>query len=91
MVFTKLSYDKLIRLKRFNVHVLTYTLGDATATSSLVMCNLRPGLIPPVTPVKLDETKCAAVRENLSGFPTRPNTNRPVQSKKQARSLKFRI
>ena len=26
-----------------------------------------------------------------SGFPTRSNTNRPVESQKQARSLKFRI
>ena len=26
-----------------------------------------------------------------SGFPTRSDTNRPVQSQKQARSLKFRI
>ena len=31
-------------------------------------------------------------RENQSsGFPTRSDTNRPVQSQKQARSLKFRI
>ena len=27
----------------------------------------------------------------ISGFPTRSDTNRPVQSQKQARSLKFRI
>ena len=27
----------------------------------------------------------------LSGFPTRSDTNRPVQSQKQARSMKFRI
>ena len=34
----------------------------------------------------------AAARENRSsGFPTRSDTNRPVQSQKQARSLKFRI
>ena len=32
------------------------------------------------------------MRENRSsGFPTRSDTNRPVQSQKQARSLKFRI
>ena len=34
----------------------------------------------------------AATRENRSsGFPTRSDTNRPVQSQKMARSLKFRI
>ena len=34
----------------------------------------------------------AATRENQSsGFLTRSDTNRPVQSQKQARSLKFRI
>ena len=34
----------------------------------------------------------AVTRENRSsGFPTRSDTNRPVQSQKQARSLKFRI
>ena len=34
----------------------------------------------------------AATRENRSsGFPTRSDTNRAVQSQKQARSLKFRI
>ena len=38
------------------------------------------------------EDKRAATRENRSsGFPTRSDTNRPVQSQKQARSLKFRI
>ena len=32
----------------------------------------------------------AATRENQSsGFPTRSDTNRPLQSQKQARSLKF--
>ena len=32
------------------------------------------------------------MRENRSsGFPTRPVTNRPVQSQKQARTLKFRF
>ena len=32
------------------------------------------------------------MRENVSlGFPTRPDTNRPVQSQKQARTLKFWI
>ena len=35
---------------------------------------------------------CAATQENRSsGFPTRSDTNRPVQSQKQARGLKFRI
>ena len=34
----------------------------------------------------------AATRENRSsGFPTRSDTNRPVQAQKRARSLKFRI
>ena len=34
----------------------------------------------------------AATRENWSlGSPTRSDTNRPVQSQKKARSLKFRI
>ena len=34
--------------------------------------------------------KRAATRENRSsGFPTRSDTNRPVQSQKQARGLKF--
>ena len=32
------------------------------------------------------------MRENRSsGFPTRSDTNRPVQAQKRARSLKFRI
>ena len=36
--------------------------------------------------------KCAATRENRSsGVPTKSDTNRPVQSQEQARSLKFRI
>ena len=36
--------------------------------------------------------KWAATRENrFSGFPTRSDTNRAVQSQKMARSLKFRI
>ena len=30
-------------------------------------------------------------RNRYSGFPTRSDTNRPVQSQKQTRSLKFRI
>ena len=30
-------------------------------------------------------------KPGLRGFPTRSDTNRPVQSQKQARSLKFRI
>ena len=35
---------------------------------------------------------CAATQENRSsGFPTRLDTDRPVQSQKKARSLKFLI
>ena len=41
-----------------------------------------------------DRTKCKnnMVRiKQCSGFPTRSHTNRPVQSQKQARNLKFQI
>ena len=42
--------------------------------------------------IKIELIIRAATRENRSsGFPTRSNTNRPVQSQKQARSSKLRI
>ena len=38
-----------------------------------------------------NHTRAATPENRSSGFPTRSDTNRHVQSQKQARSLKFRI
>ena len=53
----------------------------------------RPSLLTgKVAMPQLKQIKQAATRENRSsGFPTRSDTNRPVQAQKRARSLKFRI
>ena len=59
-------------------------------TQSAINCRRKTAKVSS-TELKL-AIMSAATRENRSsGFPTRSDENRPVQSQKNARSLKFRI